>query len=98
MVNLLVARPGPSADTAELVSCVFTRRPDPSATRQPPLDLMRPPDADFGLVLNADVSVLLTMQRGLSQPGCKEIILSAEECRIVNFHRNLEKHLGLPAG
>jgi nitrite reductase/ring-hydroxylating ferredoxin subunit len=97
MVNLLVARPGPNADTAELVSCVFARRPDPSATRQPPLDLIRPPDADFGLVLNADVSVLLTMQRGLSQPGCKEIILSAEECRIVNFHRNLEKHLGLPA-
>lgn len=94
MVNLLVARPGPSAETAELVSCVFTRMPA-DGERQPPLDLLRPPEADFGLVLNADVSVLLTMQRGLSQPGFEELVLSAEECRIVNFHRNLERTLGL---
>ncbi|MDA8045207.1 MAG: aromatic ring-hydroxylating dioxygenase subunit alpha [Actinomycetota bacterium] len=97
MVNLLVARPGPTADTGELVSCVFARMPDPGSERRPPLDLVRPPEADFGLVLNADVSVLLTMQRGLSQPGFEEVVLSAEECRIVNFHRNLERQLGLLA-
>jgi choline monooxygenase len=94
MVNLLVGRPGPSPDTAELLSFVFTRLPTGTA-RRPPFDLDRPPDADFGVVLNADVRVLLTMQRGLSQPGCKELLLSAEECRIVNFHRNLEQYLGL---
>ncbi len=94
MVNLLVGRPGSTPDTAELVSCVFTRMPDPAATRQPPLDMERPPEADFGLVLNADVSILQTMQRGLSQPGFQELVLSAEECRIINFHRNLERQLG----
>lgn len=95
MVNLLVGRPGPTPDTADLVSYVFTRMPDGEATRRPPLDVERPPEADFGVVLNADVSVLLTMQRGLSQPGFTELVLSAEECRIVNFHRQLERHLGL---
>ncbi|HET6963515.1 MAG TPA: aromatic ring-hydroxylating dioxygenase subunit alpha [Acidimicrobiales bacterium] len=95
MVNLLVGRPGPTADTAELTSYVFTRMPDPTGPRRPPLDLERSADADFGVVLNADVSVLLTMQRGLSQPGFRELVLSAEECRIVNFHRQLEQQLGL---
>jgi choline monooxygenase len=37
----------------------------------------------------------MTMQRGLHQPGFRELVLSAEECRIVNFHRNLERRLGL---
>jgi choline monooxygenase len=95
MVNLLIGRPGSAPDRAELASYIFTRTPDPSAPRRPPVDIQRPPDADFGVVLNADVSVLLTMQRGISQPGFQEIVLSAEECRIVNFHRNLECQLGL---
>lgn len=90
MVNLLVARPGPDVATAELSSYVFVRAADPGAERVPPLVVERPPDADFGLVLNADVGVLLTMQRGVEQPGFTELVLSAEECRIVNFHRHWE--------
>ncbi len=95
MVNLLIGRPGPTPDSAELVSYVFTPMPDRPGPRQPPIDVERPPDADFGVVLNADVSVLLTMQRGLRQPGFRELVLSAEECRIVNFHRQLERYLDL---
>ncbi len=95
MVNLLIGRPGPAPDRAELASYIFTRVADPAAPRRPPIDVDRPADADFGVVLSADVGVLLTMQRGLSQPGFRELVLSAEECRIVNFHRNLEQHLGL---
>lgn len=95
MVNLLVGRPGPAPDRAELASYIFTRAPEAAGPRRPPIDVERSPDADFGLVLNADVRVLLTMQRGLSQPGFRELVLSAEECRIINFHRNLERQLGL---
>ncbi len=94
MLNLLVARPGPTPETAELVSCAFTRM-GRDTVRRPPLDLLRPPDADFGLVLNADVAVLKSMQRGLEQPAFTELVLSSEECRIVNFHRHLEQQLGI---
>jgi hypothetical protein len=95
MVNLLIGRPGPTPDQAEFSSWIFTRAADPSAPRRPPVDVHRPPEADMGVVLNADVGVLMTMQQGLRQPGFRELVLSAEECRIVNFHRNLERQLGL---
>lgn len=95
MVNLLVGRPGPAVDQAELLSYIFIRAADPAAPRHPPFEMDRGPDADFGVVLNADVRVLLNMQRGISQPGFTELVLSAEECRVVNFHRNLERQLGL---
>lgn len=98
MVNLLVGRPGPTVDSAELASYVFARTPDPSQPGPPPVDIELTPDADFGIVLNADVGVLLTMQRGLEQPGFEQLVLSAEECRIVNFHRQLERQLGLEPG
>jgi len=49
-------------------------------------------------VFDQDVSILAGMQRGLAQPGLDEIVLSAEECRIVNMHRNLERYLGLEPG
>jgi phenylpropionate dioxygenase-like ring-hydroxylating dioxygenase large terminal subunit len=95
MVNLLIGRPGPTPDQAEFSSWVFTRAADTNAPRTPPLDLQRPADADMGVVLNADLGVLMTMQQGLRQPGFRELVLSAEECRIVNFHRNLERALGI---
>jgi phenylpropionate dioxygenase-like ring-hydroxylating dioxygenase large terminal subunit len=95
MVNLLIGRPGPTPDQAELSSWIFIRAADANAPRNPPLDVHRPPDADMGVVLNADVAMALTMQQGLRQPGFRELVLSSEECRIVNFHRNLERQLGL---
>ena len=52
----------------------------------------------FGFVLNQDLSVIRTMQAGLSQPGCTHLVLSAEECRIINMHRHLEHYLGLAPG
>ena len=54
--------------------------------------------ADFGFVLNQDLSVIRTMQAGLHQPGCTHVILSGEECRIVNMNRHLELCLGLEPG
>ena len=49
--------------------------------------------ADFGFVLNQDLSVIRTMQAGLHQPGCTHVLLGAEECRIINMNRHLERYL-----
>ena len=65
MVNVLVARPGPT------------------------------PDTDLATVMSQDLAMLRTAQRGLHQPGLTRIVLSQEECRIINLHRNLEAFLGI---
>ena len=54
--------------------------------------------ADFGFVLNQDLSMIRTMQTGLHQPGFTHLTLSSEECRIVNMNRHLEHYLGLEPG
>ena len=54
--------------------------------------------ADFGFVLNQDFSVIRTMQTGLHQPGLTNVLLSTEECRIINMNRHLERYLGLEPG
>jgi hypothetical protein len=51
--------------------------------------------ADFGFVLNQDVSVLRNAQRGVHQPGFTHLHLSSEEARIINLHRNLERYIGI---
>ena len=60
-----------------------------------PRDVMMPVDSDFGFVLNQDISILQTAQRGLRQPGLTHLVISGEECRIVNMQRNLERYLGI---
>ncbi|PRC53047.1 (2Fe-2S)-binding protein, partial [Mycobacterium sp. ITM-2017-0098] len=35
-------------------------------------------------------------QRGLHQPGLTHLVLSHEERRVINMHRNLERYLQLP--
>jgi choline monooxygenase len=52
--------------------------------------------AEPGLVLTQDISVLAGLQRGLRQPGLTHLTLSAEERRVINLHRNLERYLDLP--
>ena len=93
---LTEARPGPTPDESEMVFLNFRRAPSADAPRSQPLDAVVPPEqADFGYVLNADVRVLTSVQRGLHQPGLTHLTLSSEECRVVNTHRNLERYLGL---
>ena len=53
------------------------------------------PGSDLGFVLNQDVHILQTAQRGLRQPGLSHLVVSGEECRIVNMQRNLERYLGI---
>ena len=57
-----------------------------------------PPGTDLGVVMSQDIGIMLTAQRGLHQPGLKHLTLSAEECRVINLHRNLDQWLGVSGG
>jgi choline monooxygenase len=92
MVNVLVARPGVTPDDAELTTFLLYRAAA-GAPRSKTVDLPVPAAADFGFVLNADIGILQTAQRGLHQPGLTHLVVSAEECRIVNLHRNLTRYV-----
>jgi choline monooxygenase len=95
LFQVVKSRPGDTPDATIMDTFVFSRRP-PSAESPParPLDVNVPPnEADFGLVLNQDVDSLQRVQRGMHQPGFTHLVLSSEECRIINLHRNLERYL-----
>jgi choline monooxygenase len=94
-LNVLLALPGRTPDTAELVVFVLHRVPSPDKPRRRPRDHVFPPDGDIGPVFNQDISVLKTAQRGLEQTGLTHVTLSSEECRIVNLHRTLEHYLDI---
>jgi hypothetical protein len=95
-LTVLVARPGPDPDRGELVMIVWMRMP-PDAPRIKPTDVrMTAADAHPGLVLTQDIEVLAGLQRGLHQPGLRHLVLSNEERRVINMHRNLERYLKLP--
>jgi phenylpropionate dioxygenase-like ring-hydroxylating dioxygenase large terminal subunit len=95
-LNVLVALPGDGPGDAELLMYVLHRRPSGNgAPSRKPRDLVIPAGGDVGPVFNQDVAMLQTAQLGLQQPGLTHVTLSAEECRIVNMHRNLEHYLGI---
>jgi choline monooxygenase len=99
LYSVLSARPGPAVDQAEFVMLYFERGASRAAPRSRPIDVAVPMEqAEFGLVINADVRVMSGIQVGLRQPGLGEIVLSREECRIINMHRHLERYLGLDPG
>ncbi len=97
LVQVLRARPGATPDEALLDGFFFERHAaDDQSPRTKPMDVtLAPDDADFGLVLNQDFALLQRAQRGLHQPGMTHLTLSGEECRIINFHRNLEQVVGV---
>ena len=95
-LTVLTSRPGFDPDHGELMMTLFMRIP-PGAPRNKPADIrLHANDAHPGLVLAQDIAVLPGLQRGLHQPGLTHIVLSNEERRIINMHRNLERYLGLP--
>ena len=99
LFTVMTARPGASPDEAELVVINLNRAPSADAPPSAPVHVTVPLDkADFGFVLNQDLSVIRTMQTGLHQPGLTHLVLSAEECRIINMHRHLEQCLDLAPG
>ena len=52
--------------------------------------------ATLGLVLDQDLKVLDQIQRGLHSPGFTHLVISNEERRLINTHRNLERYIDLP--
>jgi phenylpropionate dioxygenase-like ring-hydroxylating dioxygenase large terminal subunit len=96
LFTVLSARPGPSPDRAEFVVIHYQRAAGPDAPRTRPVTVTLPPEQfEIGLVLGQDVAAVAGVQRGLSQPGCTELVVSGEECRLVNTHRLLERYLGV---
>ena len=99
LFTVMTARPGPSPDEAELAIINLNRVPSAGAPPSVAVHVTVPLDqADFGFVLNQDLSVIRTMQTGLHQPGLTHLTLSSEECRIINMNRQLERYLGLEPG
>lgn len=95
-LTVMTSLPGPDPDRGQLVMTLMTRMP-PGAPRTRPADVrMAAGDADPGLVMAQDISVLSSLQRGVHQPGFTHLVLSSEERRIINMHRNLERYLDLP--
>ena len=92
----MTSRPGSDPDHGELVMMLWMRMP-PGAPRCAPADVrMTADEAEPGLVLTQDISVLAGLQRGLHQPGLTHLTLSNEERRVINLHRNLDRYLDLP--
>ncbi len=95
-LTVMTSRPGPDPDKGELVLMLWMRMP-PDAPRSKPADVRLTADeAHPGLVLTQDITVLPGLQRGLHQPGLTHLVLSNEERRVINMHRNLERYLELP--
>ena len=95
-LTVMTAHPGTDPDHGELVMILWTRMA-PGAPRTKPADVrMKADEAQPGLVLTQDITVLAGLQRGLHQPGLKHVTLSNEERRVINTHRNLDRYLKLP--
>ena len=95
-LTIMCSRPGPDPDRGEMVIFLMTRMP-PGAPRNKPTDVRTTAgEAEPGLVLTQDIRLLAGLQRGLHQPGFTHLVLSGEERRVINTHRNLERYLDLP--
>ena len=92
MVSVLSSRPGLTPDDCQFVMMTLYRAA-PGAPRSTPFSAEVPPDTSLGLVMDQDVGIMKTAQRGLHQPGLRYLTLSAEECRVINLHRNLDEWL-----
>jgi hypothetical protein len=95
-LTIMCSRPGSDPDHAEMVIFLMTRMPL-GAPRNKPADVRTTAgEAEPGVVLTQDIQLLAGLQRGMHQPGFTHLVLSSEERRVINMHRNLERYLDLP--
>lgn len=94
-LSIVRARPGATPDEA-FMDVLNLERLAPGAPRpERPLRMTLAPDqAKIGLVFQQDMANMARAQRGLHQPGLTHLVISQEEMRIANLHRNLEEWLG----
>ncbi|MGV0741794.1 aromatic ring-hydroxylating oxygenase subunit alpha [Mycolicibacterium sp. XJ870] len=95
-LTVMTALPGSDPDHGLLVMTLMTRMPAGTPRTRPADVRMTAEEAHPGLVMTQDITVLAGLQRGVHQPGVTHLVLSSEERRIINMHRNLERYLGLP--
>jgi len=98
-LSAMTATPGPTPDECVVTFFVAFRVPsadDP--TPRPAVMDLEPGTVSLGLIFDQDLENLQRVQKGLHQPGFTHLRLSAEECRIINLHRQLEAALGLEPG
>jgi phenylpropionate dioxygenase-like ring-hydroxylating dioxygenase large terminal subunit len=92
LLSVLSARPGLTPDDCQFVMLTLNRAA-PGAPRSTPITAEVPSETSLGMVMDQDVGIMRTAQRGLHQPGLRYLTLSAEECRVINLHRNLDEWL-----
>ena len=91
MINILSTRPGMTPDECQFVILNFHRVPH-GAPRSTPITVDPcPPEIPLGLVMGQDIGIMQTTQRGLHQPALKVLIVTSEESRLINLHRNIEE-------
>lgn len=96
-LSVVRARPGAGPDEA-FMDILNLERLAPGEPRPPRPHRMTltPEQAKIGLVFEQDIANMARAQRGLHQPGLTHLVISHEEMRIANLHRNLEEWLGEP--
>lgn len=95
-ITCLRARPGATPDESLMDVVSLQRLPDGAERPGPPIcATVDPADTSLGLVFDQDVANLGAVQRGLHQPGLTHLVLSREEMRIMNLHRNLEEYIDM---
>ncbi len=98
MLQIVRSRPGATPDEGWMDVIAFDRVM-PGAPRSEPVTAeVAPGSYSLGLVLDQDVEIVERAQRGLNAPGLTHLVLSGEECRIVNLHRNLDRWTGVDSG
>ena len=90
MISVLSSRPGPTPDECQFVMMTLYRSA-PDSPRSQPITAEVPAGTSLGFVMNEDIGIMRTAQLGLHQPSLKHLALSAEECRVINLHRNLDE-------
>jgi hypothetical protein len=96
-VGLIRARPGPEPDQCFLDMWNFDWLPPEhvQAHARPEHALLAPDAvAPLGEVMRQDVENLPRVQKGLAQPGIREVNLVAAESRIGRMHQALDRFLG----
>jgi len=94
LLSVLIARPGDTPHDAWFTMLIFKRVAEGTEVARA-AEFVVAEDTEMGTVMSQDLGVLRTAQVGLRQPALTHLAVGAEECRIINLHRNLENWMGI---